>query len=123
MGFIIISIIILLLYNHNINQGKLIIRLVGRLSYLARSTPTNLVLDAFKLFDDGVHTCFIDCIGLSTFDEAWCQVQLGFNNRGLGLCLLSLHSSSAFIASFFSSGVYDSPYICLGPLQSSCFSN
>ena len=37
-----------------------LLRLCGsfcRLSYLARSTPTNLVLDAFKLFDDDVHHC------------------------------------------------------------------
>ena len=27
----------------------------SRLSYLARSTPTNLVSDAFKLFDNGLH--------------------------------------------------------------------
>ncbi|KAL5488937.1 hypothetical protein EMCRGX_G017964 [Ephydatia muelleri] len=93
-----------------------LLRLCGRfcrLSYLARSTPTNLVSDAFKLFDDDVHHCFIDCIGFETSDEAWCQAQLGLNSGGLGLRSLSLHSSSAFIASFCSSGVYDTDDIHL----------
>ena len=46
-------------------------------------------------------------------DEAWCQAQLGLNSGGLGLRSLSLHSSSAFIASFCSSGVYDTDDIHL----------
>ena len=79
-----------------------------RLSYLARSTPTDLVLEAFKLFDDDIHHCFMDCIGFATSDEAWCQAQLGPNSGGLGLRSLSLHSSSAYIASVCSSGVVDS---------------
>eukprot|EP00731_Ephydatia_muelleri_P000639 Em0001g639a len=58
-----------------------------RLSYLARSTPTDLVLEAFKLFDDDIHHCFMDCIGFATSDEAWCQAQLGLNSGGLGLHL------------------------------------
>ena len=78
-----------------------------RLSYLARSTPTILVSDAFKLFDDDVYHCFMDCIRFETSDEAWCQAQLGHSSGGLGLRSLSLHSSSAFIASFCCSGVYD----------------
>ena len=93
-----------------------LLRLCGsfcRLSYLARSTPTDLVSDAFKLFDDDVHHCFMDCIGSETSDEAWCQAQLGLNSGSLGLCSLSLHSGSAFIASFCSSGVYDTDDIHL----------
>ena len=46
-------------------------------------------------------------------DEAWCQAQLGLNSGGLGLRSLSLHSSSAFIASFCSSGMYDTDDIHL----------
>ena len=46
-------------------------------------------------------------------DEAWCQAQLGLNSGGLGLRSLFLHSSSAFIASFCSSGVYDTDDIHL----------
>eukprot|EP00731_Ephydatia_muelleri_P002754 Em0001g2754a len=84
-----------------------------RLSYLARSTPTDLVLEAFKLFDDDIHHCFMDCIGFATLDEAWCQAQLGLNSGGLGLRSLSLHSSSAYIASVCSSGVVDSKDIHL----------
>ena len=83
-----------------------LLRLCGsicRLSYLARSTPTDLVLEAFKLFDDDIHHCFMDCIGFATLDEAWCQAQLGLNSGGLGLRSLSLHSSSAYIASVCSS--------------------
>ena len=49
----------------------------------------------------------MDCIRFETSDEAWCQVQLGHNSSSLGLRSLSLHSSSAFIASFCCSGVYD----------------
>ena len=93
-----------------------LLRLCGsfcRLSYLARSTSTDLVSDAFKLFDDDVHHRFMDCIGFATSDEAWCQAQLGLNSGGLGLCSLSLHSSSAFITSFCSSGVYDTDDIHL----------
>ena len=93
-----------------------LLRLCGsfcRLSYLARSTPTDLVLEAFKLFDDDIHHCFMDCIGFATSDEAWCQAQLGLNSGGLGLCSLSLHSSSAYIASVCSSGVVDSEDIHL----------
>ena len=84
-----------------------------RLSYLARSTPTDLVLEAFKLFDDDIHHCFMDCIGFATSDEAWCQAQLGLNSGGLGLRSLSFHSSSAYIASVCSSGVVDSEDIHL----------
>ena len=84
-----------------------------RLSYLACSTPTNLVLDAFKLFNNDIHHCFVDCTGFETSDKPWCQAQLGLNRGGLGLCLLFLHSSSTFIASFCSSGVYDSDGIHL----------
>ena len=65
-----------------------LLRLCGsfcRLSYLARSTPTDLVLEAFKLFDEDTHHCFMDCIGFATSDEAWCQAQLGLNSGGLGL--------------------------------------
>ena len=80
---------------------------------MARSTPTDLVLEAFKLFDDDIHHCFMDCIGFATSDEAWCQAQLGLNSGGLGLCSLSLHSSSAYIASVCSSGVVDSEDIHL----------
>ncbi|KAL5487426.1 hypothetical protein EMCRGX_G020023 [Ephydatia muelleri] len=80
---------------------------------MARSTPTNLVSDAFKLFDDDVHHCFMDCIGFEMSDDAWCQAKLGLNSGGLGLRSLSLHSSSAFIASFCSSGVYDTDDIHL----------
>ncbi|KAL5486989.1 hypothetical protein EMCRGX_G019539 [Ephydatia muelleri] len=58
-----------------------------RLSYLARSTPTDLVLEAFKLFDDDIHHCFMDCIGFATLDEAWCQAQLGLNSGGLDIHL------------------------------------
>ena len=93
-----------------------LLRLCGsfcRLSYLARSTPTDLVLEAFKLFDDDIHHCFMDCIGFATSDEAWCQAQLGLNSGGLGLRSLSLHSSSAYIASVCSSGVVDSEDIHL----------
>ena len=93
-----------------------LLRLCGsfcKLSYLARSIPTNLVSDAFKLFDDDIHHCFMDCIGFEMSDEAWCQAQLGLNSGGLGLRSLSLHSSSAFIASFCSSGVYDTDDIHL----------
>ena len=93
-----------------------LLRLCGsfcRLSYLARSTPPDLVLDAFKLFDDDIHHCFMDCIGFATSDEAWCQAQLGLNSGGLGLCSLSLHSSSAYIASVCSSSVVDSEDIHL----------
>ena len=53
-----------------------LLRLCGsfcRLSYLARSTPTDLVLEAFKLFDEDIHHCFMDCIGFATSDEA-CMV-------------------------------------------------
>ncbi|KAL5496310.1 hypothetical protein EMCRGX_G012566 [Ephydatia muelleri] len=78
-----------------------------KLSYLACSTPTNLVLDAFKLFNNDIHHCFVDCTGFETSDKPWCQAQLGLNRGGLGLCLLFLHSSSTFIASFCSFGVYD----------------
>ena len=93
-----------------------LLRLCGsfcRLSYLARSTPTDLVLEAFKLFDDDIHHCFMDCIGFATSDEAWCQAQLGLNSGGLGLRKLSLHSSSAYIASVCSSSVVDSEDIHL----------
>ena len=93
-----------------------LLRLCGsfcRLSYLARSTPTDLVLEAFKLFDEDVHHCFMDCIGFATSDEAWCQAQLGLHSGGLGLRSLSLHSSSAYIASVCSSGVVDSEDIHL----------
>ena len=79
-----------------------LLRLCGsfcRLSYLACSTPTDLVLEAFKLFDDDIHHCFMDCIGFTKSDEAWYQAQLGLNSGGLGLRSLSLHSSSAYIAS------------------------
>ena len=55
----------------------------------------------------------MDCIGFEMSDEAWCQAQLGLNSGGLGLRSLSLHSSSAFIASFCSSGVYDTDDIHL----------
>ncbi|KAL5510481.1 hypothetical protein EMCRGX_G006034 [Ephydatia muelleri] len=92
------------------------LRLCGsfcRLSYLARSTPTDFVLEAFKLFDDDIHHCFMDCIGFATSDEAWCQAQLGLNSGCLGLHSLSLHSSSAYIASVCSSGVVDSEDIHL----------
>ena len=77
-----------------------LLRLCGsfcKLSYLARSIPTNLVSDAFKLFDDDIHHCFMDCIGFEMSDEAWCQAQLGLNSGGLGLRSLSLHSSSALL--------------------------
>ena len=50
-----------------------LLRLYGsfcKLSYLAHSTPNNLVSDTFKLFDDDVHHCFMDCIGFETSDEA-----------------------------------------------------
>ena len=93
-----------------------LLRLCGsfcRLSYLARSTPTDLVLEAFKLFDNDIHHCFMDCIGFTTSDEAWCQAQLGLNSGGLGLRSLSLHSSSAYIASVCSSSVVDSEDIHL----------
>ena len=83
------------------------------LSYLARSTLISLVSDAFKLFDDDVHHCFMDCIAFETSDEAWCQAQPGLNSGGLRLRSLSLHSSSAFIASFCCSGVYDTDDIHL----------
>ena len=55
----------------------------------------------------------MDCIGFEMSDEAWCQAQLGLNSGGLGLRSLSLHSSSAFIASFCSSGMYDTDDIHL----------
>ena len=84
------------------------LRLCGSLSYFARSTLTNLVLEALKLFDDDIHHCFMDCIGFETSDEAWCQAQLGLNSGGLGLHSMSLHSSSAYIASVYSSDVVDS---------------
>ena len=95
-----------------------LLRLCGsfcRLSYLARSTPTDLVLEAFKLFDDDIHQCFMDCIhvGFATSDEAWCQAQLGLNSSGLGLCSLFLHSRTAYIASVCSAGVVDSEDIHL----------
>ena len=46
--------------------------------------------------------------------HAWCQAQLGgLNSGGLGLRSLSLHSSSAYIASVCSSGVVDSEDIHL----------
>ena len=93
-----------------------LLRLCGsfcRLSYLARSTPTDLVLEAFKLFDGDIHYCFMDCIGFTTSDEAWCQAQLDLNSSGLGLHSLSLHSSSVYIASVCSSGVVDSKDIHL----------
>ena len=35
-----------------------------RFRELARSTPTNLVLDAFKLFNNDIHHCFMACIVL-----------------------------------------------------------
>ena len=75
---------------------------------MARSTPTD-----FKLFDDDICHCFMDCIGFATSDEAWCQAQLGLNSGGLGLRSLSLYSSSAFITSVCSSGVVDSEDIHL----------
>ena len=78
--------------------------------WLAHAIPTNLVLDAFKLFNNDIHHCFMDCTGFETSDKAWCQAQLGLNRGGQGL---SLHSSSTFIASFCSSGVYDSDGIHL----------
>ena len=93
-----------------------LLRLCGsfcRLSYLAHSTPTDLVLEAFKLFDDDIHHCFMDCIGFATSDEAWCQAQLGLHSGGLGLRSLSLHSSSVYIASVCSSSVVDSEDIHL----------
>ena len=55
----------------------------------------------------------MDCIGFATSDEAWCRAQLGLNSGGLGLRSLSLHSSSAYIASVCSSGVVDSEGIHL----------
>ena len=55
----------------------------------------------------------MDCIGFATSDEAWCQAQLGLNSGGLGLRKLSLHSSSAYIASVCSSSVVDSEDIHL----------
>ena len=90
-----------------------LLRLCGsfcRLSYRAHLTPTDIVLEAFKLFDNDIHHCFMNCIGFVTSDDTWCQAQLGFNSGGLGLLSLSLHSRSVYmyIASVCSSGVVDS---------------
>ena len=57
--------------------------------YLARSTPTDLVLEAFKLFDDDIHHCFMDSIGVSLASTV---------HGSLGLRSLSLLSSSACIS-------------------------
>ena len=106
----------MLLPQTHVEVALTLLRLCGsfcKLSNLARSTPTDLVLEAFKLFDDDIHHCFMDCIGFTTSDEAWCQAQLGLNSDGLGLCSLSLHSSSAYITSVCSSGVVDSEDIHL----------
>ena len=50
----------------------------------------------------------MDYIGFTTSGEVWCQAQLELDSGGLGLRSLSLHSSSAVIASFCYSRVYDS---------------
>ena len=50
----------------------------------------------------------MEYIGFTTSGEAWCQAQLELDSGGLGLHSLSFHSSSAVIASFCYSRVYDS---------------
>ena len=47
------------------------------------------------------------------FRSGMVSCHLGLNSGGLGFRSLSLHSSSAFIASFSSSGVYDTDDIHL----------
>ena len=69
-----------------------------KLVHVARSTPPSLALDALHAFDQQIRH-------IHTTDSSWKQAQLSLSRGGLGLRLLALHSTAAFIASINTAGL------------------
>ena len=68
--------------------------------HLSRSTPSSLVVEALRLYDDNVRQCFTECTSVDTPDNAWEQ---SLGRGGFGLRCLSHHSSAVYIASLTAS--------------------
>ena len=63
--------------------------------HLSRLTPSLLVADALRLYDDDVRQCFTECTSVDTPDNAWQQAQLSLSRGGLVLRCLSHHTLEA----------------------------
>ena len=53
-----------------------------RLVHLSRNTPPLLVKEAFALFDDRVHQCFLECTAVDASASTWQQTQLSLKRGG-----------------------------------------
>ena len=65
-----------------------------KLVHLARSNPPAFIGEALQLFDDNVCRCFSECTAIDTLSRG-----------GVGLLILSEHSSAAYISSLCASDV------------------
>ena len=70
-----------------------------KLVHLARSTLPSLVSEGLALFDEEVRRYFTDCVATDASDSDWLKVQLSLSRGGLGLHMLALHCSAAYLAS------------------------
>ena len=68
--------------------------------HIARCTPPSVALDELHLFVEVCQT-FSDSMCIDPSDLVWQQAQLSLSRGGLGLRSASLHSSAAFMSSFF----------------------
>eukprot|EP00731_Ephydatia_muelleri_P036196 Em0214g2a len=80
-----------------------------KMVHLARSTPSSLVAEGFRYFDNDVRHCLASCTGVDTSDDAWEQAQLSLSRGGLGFRRLSKHSPACYIASVCMSGLFSAP--------------
>lgn len=74
----------------------------GKVVFVTRCTPPDLIAAELGRFDVGVRRCFESFSGLFPDDSQWRQASLAIRHGGLGLRSAAEHSAAAYVASFSS---------------------
>ena len=74
-----------------------------KLVWFIRTIPSNLISDACEKFDSSGIDCFEKLVGSGLSSDSLIQAGLGTKSGGLGLRATKLHSTAAYISSFFMS--------------------
>jgi len=74
----------------------------GKVVFISRCTPPDLVEPELRRFDSSVRRCFERFSGLIPDDLEWRQASLAIRHGGLGLRSAQEHSGAAYVSSFSS---------------------
>ena len=71
-----------------------------RTTYLARTTPTNIIAPALSRFDTNLRDAFNTAFAYTLNDKEWAQLTFSISQGGHGARTISTIAKAAYLASF-----------------------